>query len=233
LSDPLIVPSTNHPRPSESCPEQPGYGFFNSLLVSLIQHGVLEFHVWGCRIDAPDCPDMLVFDLDPDERLEWRAVVDAALETRDLLNDLGLESFVKTTGGKGLHVQVPLARRHDWQDCKEFARALARFMARHRPERYTATLAKRARDGRIFVDYLRNQAGATAIGPYSPRARPRAPVATPVDWSELRGLPGGGWFSIDRVRRRLGAGFVDPWAPMVRVEQILSAGAKRKIGLFT
>ena len=137
--------------------------------------GVLEIHQWGSQADLFEKPDRLIFDLDPDPSVDWPRVVTAAKEVRMLLEQLDLTSFLKTTGGKGLHIVVPIRRRTTWHDAKAFCRAVADFLVAAAPDRYIATMSKAARKGKIFVDYLRNDRGATAIAPYSTRARPGAP----------------------------------------------------------
>lgn len=157
-------------------------------LVSLAQFGVLELHSWGCREDDIEHPDRLVFDLDPGPGVPWAQVVEGALLIRTRLKEFKLESFVKTSGGKGLHVVVPLTPDAYWTIAKGFARELAESMSTNQPNRYISTATKAKREGRIFVDYLRNGRGATAVAPYSVRARPGAPVSIPVTWRELTAL---------------------------------------------
>jgi bifunctional non-homologous end joining protein LigD len=154
-------------------------------LVALVQFGVLEIHPWNARNAALDRADRVVFDLDPAPELAWPDVVAATHEVKQRLDAVGLTSFLKTTGGKGLHVVVPLARAAKWDVAKAFAKGLADAMAADAPTRYTTKIAKAARGGKVFIDYLRNQYGATAVAAYSTRARPSAPVATPLAWSEL------------------------------------------------
>jgi bifunctional non-homologous end joining protein LigD len=154
-------------------------------LVAAAQMGVLELHVWGARTDRQERPDRLVFDLDPDERVGFEAVKTAARDLRERLDGLRLCSFLMATGGKGLHVVLPLPRRHGWQHHKAFAEAIAQAMAADDPDRYVATASKERRKGRIFVDWLRNVRGATAIAPYSPRARQDAPLSWPLSWRAL------------------------------------------------
>ncbi|MBK8908095.1 MAG: DNA ligase D [Rhodospirillales bacterium] len=190
-------------------------------LVVLIQHGVLEIHPWGSRAGSLDNPDMVIFDLDPDEGLAWPAVVAAARELRERLRAIGLASFVKTTGGKGLHVQFPLEPRHTWEEVAAFTAGLAKAMAKDSPQRYTATMSKRARTGRIFIDHFRNRRGSTAVAPYSPRARPNAPVSMPVAWSELDALGTGARFTVPDTPRRLTRSFQDPWAELTTTHQSL------------
>jgi bifunctional non-homologous end joining protein LigD len=180
-------------------------------LIGLVQAGVLEIHPWGSTLDRIEQPDRLIFDLDPGENVAWEAVIEGAREIRIRLEGEGLDGFVKTTGGKGLHVVVPLAPKADWEAARAFAKRLAGAMAADRPDRYTATLAKRARNGRIFVDYLRNARGATAVAAYSTRARPGAPVSTPLSWDELspRILPN--HFTVTNLPQRLSRLDADPW----------------------
>jgi bifunctional non-homologous end joining protein LigD len=179
-------------------------------LVSGVQMGTLEFHIWGSRIDRLEQPDRLVFDLDPDEGLDFAAVRDAAFDIRDRLEGLGLATVPMVTGGKGIHVLAPIARRAEWPEVKAFARGFAQKVAEDAPERYVANMAKAKRKGKIFVDYLRNERGSTAIAPYSTRARKGAPVATPVSWKELALLKAANVFGIADMPARLDA--ADPWA---------------------
>lgn len=197
-------------------------------LIALVQMGVLEIHPWGSRIDRPDRPDRIIFDLDPGEGLAFRDVVAAAHELRDALTRLNLSSFVKTTGGKGLHVEVPIERRYDWSTVKAFAKATAESMATAAPDRFLTKMAKAERKGRIFIDYLRNDATATAIAPYSTRARRGAPVATPLDWSELVPSIDPASFNLMTIPRRIAGLHKDPWAGIARTRQRLPAAASSK-----
>jgi bifunctional non-homologous end joining protein LigD len=155
-------------------------------LVALVQMSALEIHIWGSRVDRLEFPDRLVLDLDPAPHVSWKELRDAARHIRRRFQELGLESFVKTTGGKGLHVVLPLAAQEGWDEVKEFARVFARRLVEEAPEKYTDIASKRAREGKIFIDYLRNGRGATAIASYSTRAREGCPVSTPLSWDELR-----------------------------------------------
>jgi bifunctional non-homologous end joining protein LigD len=168
-------------------------------LLGCVQMGTIEFHGWGSRIDPLENPDRMVFDLDPDEGLDFGAVRDGAEKLRALLGDLGLESFALLSGGKGIHVVVPLDQRADWPTVKSFAERFSRAIAEQFPKEFTANIRKNQRTGRIFVDWLRNQRGATAVLPYSARAREGAPVAAPIDWSEVAGTKGGNRFTIRDV----------------------------------
>jgi len=154
-------------------------------LHALAQIGVLEIHVWGSRAEHLDRPDIIVFDLDPAENVPWGEVASAALATKERLEALGLHAFAKLTGGKGLHVVVPVKPGPTWPAVKKFARAFVLEMVREEPRRFVASMSKKKRVGKIFIDYLRNDAEATAIGAYSPRARPGAPIALPIEWDEL------------------------------------------------
>ena len=158
--------------------------------------GTIEFHIWGSRNDSLEKPDRLVFDLDPDEGLDFANVRKAAHDLRRHLADIGLTTFPMLTGGKGVHVVVPLTPKAEWPAVKDFAQRFAMALAEAEPERFTANLSKAKRAGRIFIDYLRNQRGATAIMPYSARARAGAPVAAPINWDELDEFDGGGRFTV-------------------------------------
>jgi bifunctional non-homologous end joining protein LigD len=174
--------------------------------------GILEIHTWNARADRLEQPDRVVIDLDPDPSVPWTDVLAAARLVREGLDRLGLESFVKTTGGKGLHVVAPLMRGPGWDECAAFARAVAESLVRHDPRRFVATAAKAARKGRIFVDYLRNVRGATSIAAYSTRALPGAPVSTPLGWDELDPALRSDAFSVANLRQRLAGLKRDPWA---------------------
>ena len=190
-------------------------------LVASVQMGVLELHLWGCHVDEVEKPDRMIFDLDPDEGLGFEHVRAAAKELRERLQDLGLESFPMVTGGKGVHVVAPLTRGHSWDAHREFAEALARVMAEENADRYVANMAKAKRRGKIFIDYLRNTRGATAIAPFSTRARPGAYVAMPVTWPQLARLKDAHPVRVGETKRFLGQR--DPWAGYFGVKQTLPA----------
>ena len=197
-------------------------------LAGLAQMNTLELHAWGAIGASIERPDTLVLDLDPDPQLAWGAVVAATRHVRALLEALGLHAFVKTTGGRGLHIVVPLQRHHGWDEIKHFAQCIAARLARTSPERFTATMGETHRKGRIFVDYLRNARGATAVAPYSLRARAGATVATPLSWDELgvKSLPAG--FTIATVPRRI-ARNKDPWADYEKRRARLNAAMLRAV----
>jgi bifunctional non-homologous end joining protein LigD len=206
------------------------YPYVNDLagIVALVQIGVLELHGWGAKIANLEHPDRLVFDLDPDPSVGWERVAEAALLLRERLAELRLESFVQTTGGKGLHVFVPLSPRRSWDEVKAFARALAESVVAAAPDRYLSKASKAARKGKIFIDWLRNGRGATAIVPYSTRARAGATVATPLDWKELdRTQPLD--LSVKTVPARLAALRADPWEGFWKLRQSLRADVLRKL----
>ena len=194
-------------------------------LVALVQIGVLEIHPWGATIDRPDRPDRMIFDLDPGEGIGFSEVVAGALELRTRLGGLGLVSFAKTTGGKGMHVVVPIERRHTWPEIKSFAKSVADALAADAPGRYLTRIAKLERRGRIFIDYLRNDPTATAIAPYSTRARRGASVATPLAWDELSPSLDPAAFDVTTIPARLRQLRGDPWHEMVSLRQRLPAPA--------
>ena len=198
-------------------------------LIALTQIGVLEIHPWGARVGRLDRPDRLVLDLDPAPGVAWTGVVEAAYETRALLTDLGLVSFLKTTGGKGLHVVVPLRPEAGWDALRALGEGIGAELVRRAPDRYTINPLKSARRGRIFIDYLRNVRGATAVAAYSPRARPGAPVSTPVGWTELTGKARPEDFTVLTVPKRLLALRRDPWADFFSVDQAITARTARTL----
>jgi bifunctional non-homologous end joining protein LigD len=180
-------------------------------LVALVQIGALEIHTWGSHESQLDYPDQLTFDLDPDEGLPWSTVVEAAHDVRKQLEALNLETFLKTTGGKGLHIVTPIKPTTPWDDAKLFCRAVAELLVQADPNKYVTNIAKAKRKGKVLIDYLRNGRGATAIAPYSSRARSGAPVATPLRWDELSEDLSPASFTVETLPQRLQAQRVDPW----------------------
>jgi bifunctional non-homologous end joining protein LigD len=200
-------------------------------LFGLVQIGVLEIHDWGVSLDHINEPDRLVFDLDPDEGLDLAILKAAAIEVRDFLADLGFNSFLKSTGGKGLHVVAPLTPKQGWDVVKPFAKAIADALVSARPDRYTANPLKRTREGRIFVDYLRNQRGGSAIVNYSTRAKAGAPVACPLRWDELKGLKVAAPYNAKTLPSRLKTMKRDPWEGFFSTRQSITAKARKALGL--
>jgi bifunctional non-homologous end joining protein LigD len=193
-------------------------------LLGLVQANVLEIHPWGSRVDHLDRPDRVVFDLDPGEGVTWQTVTAAALELRQRLQDRGLFSVAKTTGGKGLHVVLPVTGSAQWEAAKAFSKSICDGMAKDSPSRYVVTASKAKRPGRIYLDYLRNTRGATAIAAYSTRNRPNASVSVPLTWAEVKEAAiGPDTFRVDNLVQRLDFLSQDPWAEFTRVRQRLPA----------
>jgi bifunctional non-homologous end joining protein LigD len=203
----------------------------NSLaaLVGLVQWGVVELHPWGSTAPKLDRPDRLIFDFDPDDGIRWKEIVDAVGVLRTLLEDLGLEGFLKTTGGKGLHVVVPIRPTLDWTQAKGFTKAVADLLVETFPDRFIATLSKAQRKGKIFIDYLRNAEGATAIAPYAIRARAKAPVSTPIGWTELGTDVRFDHFNVRNVPERLRGLRQDPWASIGEVRQTVTRAMFKRV----
>jgi bifunctional non-homologous end joining protein LigD len=200
-------------------------------LFGLVQIAALEIHDWGVSLKHIDKPDRLVFDLDPDEDLDVAILKAAAQEVRAFLADLGLKSFLKATGGKGVHVVAPLTPKAGWDEIKAFAKAVADALVTARPDRYTANPLKRTRVGKVFVDYLRNQRGSSAICNYSTRAKAGAPVATPLRWDELKNLKGGAAYTVKTMPSRLAHLKSDPWEGFFSTRQSITAKARKALGL--
>ncbi len=200
-------------------------------IVALAQTGALEIHVWGSREPKIEQPDMMIFDLDPAPGVAWEKMITAAFLLRSRLADLGLASFVKTTGGKGLHVATPLTPRLDWDAVKEFSRAVAESIVREFPHDYIATMSKAKREGKIFIDYLRNGRGATSIAAFSTRAKKGAPVSAPVSWEELTPELRPDAFNIGNIRQRLASLKKDPWEGYFAVRQSITVKMRTKVGL--
>lgn len=192
-------------------------------LISLVQWGVIELHPWQCAANHLDKPDRMIFDLDPDPSVSLKQLIDGAHEVRQRMQELGLRTFVKTTGGKGLHVVVPMTPSYSFPAIKSFARAIAESMASDSPTKYIATMSKAKRTGKIFVDYLRNEVTSTAVAPYSARVREGATVSTPLAWQELTSQLKLSSFTIDAVRQRLKKRSKDPWQDFSKTKQKIAA----------
>jgi bifunctional non-homologous end joining protein LigD len=221
---------TNVPVPNKKNGSVEQYLTFNSVegLIGTAQMGVLEIHPWGSKNESLEKPDRLIFDMDPDEAIDWKTLAATAKEFRTRLEELGLQSFLKTTGGKGLHVVAPIRPEYEWPEVKEFAHNVVLGMERKNPRLYVTKMTKALRKNRIYLDYLRNDRGSTAIAPYSTRARSGAPVALPLEWKELnaKSRPIFHVMDFDRWKKRLAA---DPWIEMLKVKQRLTAAAIREV----
>src|SRR5580692_2996631 len=198
-------------------------------LLALVQFGVLEIHAWQSRADDIERPDRIIFDLDPGPNVEWSRVIDTAFLVRDFLKHLGLRSFVKTTGGKGLHIVAPIARGRSWDQVKEFCHGVANIITTADPAHFAATMSKAARPRKIYLDYLRNERGSTAVAPYSSRARDGAPVSMPLSWTELRRLKSGAAFTVANTPAYLKKRKRDPWEGYGRLKQRITDTAVKSI----
>ncbi|MDG9926347.1 MULTISPECIES: DNA ligase D [unclassified Pseudomonas] len=208
----LAIPNIKHLDPSLD----PGHARLMEIdslpaLVGAVQMGTIELHTWGATSDRIETPDHLVLDLDPDPALPWRSMLEATRLTLAVLNELHLDAYLKTSGGKGIHIIVPLARRAGWDTVKGFAKAVAQFMTRQLPERFTATSGPKNRVGKIFIDYLRNGRGASTVAAYSVRARPGLPVSVPISRDELEGLRSAQQWTIANLQERLDGLQDNPW----------------------
>ncbi|MDP2147738.1 MAG: ATP-dependent DNA ligase, partial [Pseudomonas sp.] len=191
--------------------------------------GAIELHTWGATVDKIDTPDLFVLDLDPDPALPWKSMLEAAQLVLSVLDELGLTAYIKTSGGKGLHLIVPLARRDGWDTVKAFAKAIALFMTQQLPERFTATSGPKNRIGKIFIDYLRNGRGASSVAAYSVRARPGLPVSVPISRDELDSLRSAQQWNVTNLQARLNSLKADPWAGYAK-RQRLSKKMWQKLG---
>jgi bifunctional non-homologous end joining protein LigD len=198
-------------------------------VVGLVQLGVLEFHPWGSQAPKLDRPDRLVFDFDPDDSITWTQLAEAVQLLRSLLVELGLTGFLKTSGGKGLHVVVPIRPTLSWDQAKRFAKAIADSMVRTFPDRFIATASKSRRKGLIFVDHLRNAEGATAVCAYSLRARANAPVATPIAWEELTRDVRSDYFNLRNIPLRLERLKANPWGAFFDLKQSVTAAMLKRL----
>ncbi|AMS17902.1 ATP-dependent DNA ligase [Pseudomonas chlororaphis] len=208
----LAIPNIRHLDPTLD----PGHARLmeidsTSALIGAVQMGTIELHTWGATHDQIETPDLFVLDLDPDPALPWKSMLEATQLTLSVLDELGLQAFLKTSGGKGMHLIVPLARKADWETVKGFAKAVAQFMAQQLPERITATMGPKNRVGKIFVDYLRNTRGASTVAAYSVRARPGLPVSVPIARDELGDVRHAQQWNVANLSQRLEALTEDPW----------------------
>jgi bifunctional non-homologous end joining protein LigD len=194
-------------------------------LVSLSQMNVLEIHTWNSTLDHLEEPDRIVLDLDPGKRVEWAQVIAAAREVRHLLTSIGLKAWVKTTGGRGLHLVVPLVPDADWSECLEFAHAIANLMVEQNPERYTTDFRKVGRDDKILIDYLRNNRTNTSICAFAVRARPGAPVSMPIEWADLKPSLQPERFTVSSTWAYLARRRTDPWRDYSHARQRLKLPA--------
>lgn len=195
-------------------------------LIRSVQGGTIEFHGWGASLPRLDRPDRITLDLDPDPALPWKTFREAAELTRALLDQLELTWFLKTTGGVGLHFVVPLARHAGWDDVKDCARRFAQHLAGTLPTLFTATASKAKRKGRVYVDYLRNAEGASAVAAYSLRAKRGFPVAMPIPWEALNNDVRSDWFNLANVPQALASRKTDPWAGLANVRQSIASAAR-------
>lgn len=195
-------------------------------MMALVQSAALEIHPWGATTASWEKPDMITMDIDPAEDVSWENVIEAALELKRRFEAAGLAAFVKTSGGKGLHVVAPLKPQAGWTAVKAFAKAMAAEMSKAEPDRYLSVATKAKRKGRIFIDYLRNGRGNTAVAPYSTRARPGAAVSAPLEWSELTADIGPAHFTVNNIGPRLSALKNDPWEGFLAAAEVLPKKAR-------
>jgi len=224
----LAIPNIKHLDPKLD----PGHARLMEIdslqaLVGAAQMGCIEFHTWGATSERIETPDHFVLDLDPDPALPWRSMLEATQLTLTVLDELGLQGFLKTSGGKGIHIIVPLARRADWDTVKAFTKALAQFMTGQLPERFTATSGPKNRIGKIFIDYLRNARGASTVAAYSVRARPGLPVSVPIGRDELDGLRSAGQWTVGNLYQRLDGLKQDPWEGYANRQRLTRAMWRR------
>jgi len=198
-------------------------------LAALVQWGVIEMHPWGSRAPRLERPDRLIFDFDPDPELPFSELQTAVTLLRTLLDEMKLVGFLKTTGGKGLHVVLPIRATLDWDEAKDFTRSVAEFMVRTFPDRFVATITKSKRNGKILIDYFRNAREATAVAPYVVRSRANAPVATPIHWRELDQDVRNDHFNVSNVRERLAKMKDDPWADFLATKQTITAAMRKRL----
>ncbi|MGV3741770.1 MAG: DNA ligase D, partial [Burkholderiaceae bacterium] len=199
-------------------------------LMGAAQMGAMELHACNATADQIERPDCMVFDLDPDPGLPWKTIAEGARCVKQLLEELGLRCFLKTSGSKGLHVVVPLVRRHDWNTVTQFSKALAYHLARTLPKRFSATMGEENRAGKIYIDYLRNSKMASTVIPYSTRAREGLPVAVPIAWDELDNIKGSAMWTIRTPAQRLAQPRSDPWQDYFTARQRLTRRMREALG---
>ncbi|MES2563271.1 MAG: DNA ligase D, partial [Pseudomonadota bacterium] len=200
-------------------------------IVALLQMGALELHPFGSCTPKLHCPDRIIFDFDPDDAISWERLVEAVHLLKTLLEELGLKPFIKTTGGKGLHVVIPIRPNFGWDEIKPFTKAIAELLEQSFPDRFVSNMSKAKRRGKIFIDYLRNGEGATAVAAYSLRAREGAPVATPVGWEELAQDVRRDYFNVRNVPERLQRMTRDPWGDFFTIKQSVTRAMMKKVGV--
>ncbi|OOL36260.1 DNA ligase D [Pseudomonas sp. FSL W5-0299] len=200
-------------------------------LIGAVQMSTVELHTWNATTENLDKPDRFVLDLDPDPALPWKSMVEATQLTLSVLDELGLKAFLKTSGGKGIHLVVPLTRKHGWDEVKDFSHAIVSHMAKLLPERFSAVSGPKNRVGRIFIDYLRNGLGATTICAYAARTREGLPVSVPIFREEVAELKGGNQWNIHNVQERLAEVGDEPWADLKKTRQTITADMRRRVGM--
>ncbi len=200
-------------------------------LIGAVQMSTVELHTWNATSDKLDKPDRFILDLDPDPALPWKSMVEATQLTLSVLDELGLKAFLKTSGGKGIHVVVPLTRKLGWDEVKEFSHAIVSHMAKLLPERFSAVSGPKNRVGRIFIDYLRNGLGATTICAYAVRTREGLPVSVPIFREEVEELKGGNQWNVHNVHERLAEVGHEPWADLKKTRQTITADMRRRVGM--
>jgi bifunctional non-homologous end joining protein LigD len=200
-------------------------------LIGAVQMSTVELHTWNATSVDLDKPDRFVLDLDPDPALPWKRMVEATQLTLTVLDELGLKAFLKTSGGKGIHLIVPLTRKHGWDEVKDFSHAIVRHMAKLLPDRFSAVSGPKNRVGRIFIDYLRNGLGATTICAYAVRSREGLPVSVPIFREEVAELKGGNQWNLHTVHERLAEVGDEPWADLKKTRQTITAEMRRRVGM--
>ncbi|HTJ94824.1 MAG TPA: DNA ligase D [Pararobbsia sp.] len=230
-SQKLSIPGvTQHPRLDPGHPALMSLDSVNAL-IGAAQMGTVEIHTWNARTDSIEKPDRVIFDLDPDPALGWERMIEAAQLTRALLDELGVASFCKTSGGKGLHIVVPLVRRAGWDEVKDFAQAISEHMAATLPDHFSARMGPQNRKRKIFIDYLRNNRGSTTVAAFSPRARPGLGVSVPLAWDEVPHTTAGDQWTLFNLQERLDSLKDDPWRSYDRARQSLTAEIRKRLGI--